>query len=451
MLTPKPTYPDLASRSAALYERARRRIPAGGSRALTFVKPYPVYAAKAEGCVITDVDGVERLDFIANYTVQIHGHGHPAIVAAIKEQVERAVCMTLPTELEIELAEMLCARATGFERIRFTNSGTEAVMVAMKAARAFTGRPKIAKCEGVYHGGYDYAEVSLDSDPQNWGGEQPVSVGYTRGVPAGVLADMVVLPFNDVAGSLKVLEANAAGLAGILLDPVPSRCGGLPATPEYLAALQSFARSNGSLFMFDEVVSFRLDYGGAQSRLGVVPDMTTLGKIIGGGLPIGAVAGKAEVMAVFDQSAGKAAYPHSGTFNANPLTMAAGIAAMRLLSRESLDRLNALGDRARVVLRQAFTDAGVAGQVTGEGSLFLLHFGTDALGDYRRAYRAHSERDQERLAQLYRNLLNHGVIISSWGLGCLSTPMGEIEIARLGQATLAALRDLKAQEAHTEV
>lgn len=434
-------YPDMTSASARLYERAKRSIPAGGSRALTFVQPYPVYAACAQGCVVTDADGVERLDFIANYTVQIHGHGHPAIVAAVKAQAERGICFTLPTEREIELAELICARSPAFEQIRFTNSGTEAVMVAMKAARAHTGRPKIAKCEGVYHGGYDYAEVSLDANPQNWG-VRPRPVGYTRGVPEGVLADVVVMPFNDVEGSLRALVENAGQLAGILIDPVPSRCGGVPATPQYVGALEEFARANGSLLIFDEVVTFRLEYGGAQTRYGIRPDLTTLGKIIGGGLPIGAVAGRAEAMSVFDQSHGKALYPHSGTFNANPLTMAAGIAAMKLLTPEAIQRLNALGESARQGLRRAFALSGRTGQVTGEGSLFLLHLSQEPMRDYRSAYRAHSERDQERLAQLYRNLLNHGIILSTWGLGCLSTPMGEAEIARLSEATLGALSEL---------
>ncbi len=437
------SYPDTNSRSAALYARAKARIPAGGSRALTFVAPYPVYAERASGCIVTDVDGTERLDFIANYTVQIHGHGHPAIVAAIQAQAERGICFTLPTELEVELAELICARAPAFEQIRFTNSGTEAVMVAMKAARAYTGRPKIAKCEGVYHGGYDYAEVSLDSNPQNWGRNGPRPVGYTRGVPEGVLRDVVVMPFNDLEGSRRVLEENAADLAGILIDPIPSRCAGIPATGEYLSLLQEFARSNGSLFMFDEVVTFRMEYGGAQARYGIEPDLTTLGKIIGGGLPIGAVAGRAEVMTVFDQSRGKALYPHSGTFNANPLTMAAGIAAMKLLTPETIARLNALGEQARARLREALIGAGKVGQVTGEGSLFLVHLSDAPMHDYRSAYRAHSERDQERLAQLYRNLLNHGIIASTWGLGCLSTPMGDAEIDRLGEAMLAALEELR--------
>ncbi|HLB06735.1 MAG TPA: aminotransferase class III-fold pyridoxal phosphate-dependent enzyme, partial [Alphaproteobacteria bacterium] len=157
------TYPDFGSRSAKLFERALKVMPGGSTRVMTFFPPYPIYAAKAEGFTVTDVDGNAYLDFVNNYTVQIHGHSHPQIVAAIRRQAERAICFTLPTELEIELAELFAQRTPSLERMRFTNSGTEAVMNAIKAARAYTGRPKIAKCEGVYHGSYDYAEASLDS------------------------------------------------------------------------------------------------------------------------------------------------------------------------------------------------------------------------------------------------------------------------------------------------
>ena len=269
----------------------------------------------------------------------------------MRRQAERAISLTLPTELEIELAEIICARTPSFERIRFANSGTEAVMVAMKAARARTGRAKIAKCEGAFHGGYDFAEVSLDPTPRNWGNDLPRSVPYTKGVPQGVLDTVVAMPFNDVEGSLRALKEHGADIAGILVDPVPSRVGGVPASLEYLRALAAFAKANGSLLIFDEVVTYRLAYGGWQNRVGIEPDLTTLGKLIGGGLPIGAVAGKADAMAVFDQTHGKPAYPHSGTFNANPLTMAAGIAAMKLLTPEAIDRLNALGEKARSALR----------------------------------------------------------------------------------------------------
>jgi glutamate-1-semialdehyde 2,1-aminomutase len=441
-----PSYPDPASRSAALAERAKSVYPGGTTRGQAYFAPYPIYAASAAGCRVTDVDGVERIDFVNNYTVQLFGHSHPDIVAAVQDQAAKAMCFTLPTELDIDLAERILARAASFEKMRYTNTGTEAVMHAVKGARAFTGKPKIAKCEGVYHGAYDYAEVSLDSDPQSWGQDRPQSVGHTRGVPGGVTGDVVVIPFNDVAASKRILEAHAGELAAVLFDAVPSRCGGIPASAEYIEMLHGFTRANDALLILDEVVTWRLDYGGAQTRYGISPDMTTLGKVIGGGMPIGAIAGRDEVMAVYDSSAGKALCSHSGTFSGNPVSMAAGIAAMKLLTPDAIAHLERLGERARAGLREAFRVAGVEGQVTGEGSLVLMHFSDEPLGDYRATYRAHTEQRAARLVDLFRHLLNRGILFTTWGLGCLSTPMGEAEVDHLAEAVLDSLREMKAQE-----
>ena len=436
------SYPDPRSRSAALGARARALFPGGGTRGLTQLSPYPIYARDAQGCRITDVDGVARIDFINNYTVQFFGHSHPAIVEAVVTQAERFMSLTLATESEIELAEQICGRAAAFQRIRFTNTGTEAVMHAIKGARAFTGRPKIAKCEGVYHGAYDYAEASLDPDPQNWGTDRPRPVAYARGTPAGLLQDAVIIPFNDVARSREILDRHAGTLAAVLVDPVPSRCGGAPMSPAYIDMLHDFRRSSGALLICDEVVCFRLHEGGAQTLYGLEPDLTTLGKVIGGGLPIGAVAGTEEAMAVYDSSAGKAACPQSGTFTANPLSMAAGVAAMRMFTREAIERLNALGDTARRRLREAFRIAGAEGQIAGEGSLILFHMSDEPLADYRAVYRAGTEGRARRLDALFRALLNRGVVTSASGMACLSTPMEEAEIDHLADAVLASLRAL---------
>ncbi len=440
------SYPDPTSRSAELSRRAESVYPGGTTRGQTYYAPYPIYAASAEGCRVTDVEGVERIDFVNNYTVQFFGHSHPDIVAAVQDQAARAMCFTMPTELDIDLAEMVLARAASFDKLRYTNTGTEAVMHAVKGARAYTGKPKIAKCEGAYHGAYDYAEVSLDSDPQSWGQEAPLSVGHTQGVPDGVTSDVVVIPFNDVAESERILEAHVDELAGVLFDAVPSRCGGIPASPNYINMLKSFTRAYDRVFILDEVVTWRLDHGGAQTRYGIEPDMTTLGKVIGGGMPIGVVAGRDEVMSVYDSSAGKAACSHSGTFSGNPVTMAAGIAAMKLLTPEAIERLNQLGERARAGLREAFRQADIDGQVTGEGSMILMHFSSEPLGDYRATYRAHTEKRAEMLDDLFRCLLNRGVLFSTWGLGCLSTPMGEAEVDHLAEAVLDSLKEMKAQE-----
>jgi glutamate-1-semialdehyde 2,1-aminomutase len=429
--------------SARLYERARKVMPGGNSRLTVYSAPHPLYARSGQGCRLTDVDGVERVDYINNYTALIHGHLHPEIMAAVQEQLALGTCFANPTESEIALAEALCARVPSFEQVRFANSGTEAVMNAIKAARAHTGRPKIAKCEGLYHGSYDPVETSLDPTPESWGAETPVARAYSRGTPAGVLADVVVIPFNDEASARHLLEAHADELAAVIVDSMPNRAGLIPAEPGFLRMLREVTARHGIVLIFDEVITFRVASGGYQGETGIAPDLTTLGKIIGGGFPVGAVAGKAEVMAVFDPSHGKPALPHGGTFNANPVTMVAGLAALRLLDGAAFERLNALGERAREACRRAFRLAEMPGQVTGRGSLLMLHLHERPLRGYRDAWRNPDE--QARFARLYKHLGDHGAIVSSSGLVSLSTPMGEAEIEHLGEALLTSLKALRGE------
>ena len=276
-----------AASSAELFDRACEVMPGGNTRTTVWHAPHPIYAASGQGCRIKDVDGKTYLDFINNYTSMIHGHANPVVAEAVRKQLEIGTCFAMPTESEIELAELLCKRSPGFERVRFTNSGSEAVMMALKAARAHTGKPKIAKCEGAYHGSYDFAEVSLDSAPESWGNADPNSVAYTSGTPRSVLDEVIVIPFNRVEETENILAAHADELACVLIDPMPNRAGLIPATPEYLKMLRRFTTNNDMLLVFDEVISFRLGHGGAQGEFNVSPDLTALAKIIGGGFPIG--------------------------------------------------------------------------------------------------------------------------------------------------------------------
>jgi glutamate-1-semialdehyde 2,1-aminomutase len=427
------------SKSAALFARAQGVLPGGNSRTTVYMAPHPPYAATGEGCWITDVEGDRRLDCLNNYTALIHGHAHPAIVEAATRRLAQGASFPLPTPEEVELAALLCERLPSAERVRFTNSGSEAVMIALKGARAFTGRPKIAKFEGAYHGSYDYAEVSLASTPTTWGSlAAPVSTAYSRGTPPAVLDDVVVLPFNHPEQTVARIEREAGSLAAVLLDPVPNRVGLVPARVEFLQAVREVTRAHGIVLVFDEVISFRVGYQGAQGALGVTPDMTTLGKIIGGGFPVGAVAGRADVMAVFDPTrGGPPAAPHGGTFNANPVTMAAGLAAMRLLTPEAYARLADLGAKLRASLDDCFARSGVPGRVTGLGSLFRLHPLDRELSDYRSTRTTPEE--AERLVRLVRRLMEHGVLLSVTGLGCLSTPMGDAELEGLVETFAAVL------------
>ena len=432
--------------SAALYERASQVVPNGASRAMLSHTPHPVYVRSGSGARIIDADGNELIDFNNNYTSLIHGHAHPAIAEAVMAQLGKGTAFGLPTEAEINLAELLCSRVPAFERIRFMNSGTEAVMHAIKAARGYTGRTKIAKCEGAYHGLYDYAEVSTGVTPETWGeASEPVSVPYAKGTPQSVLDDVVVIPFNETEVAERILEKHAKDLAAVLFDPVSSLIGLIPPHQSYLDMLQRFTRKHNVLLVFDEVVAFRRGQQGSQGYLGMTPDLTALGKIIGGGFAVGAVAGSAEVMGVFGHDGGKPEVTQGGTFSANPVTMVAGEACMKLLTPEAFDRLNDLGEKARWNLRQAFQITGVEGQVTGEGSLFRLHLNGRHLNNNRDTYPTPDERT--RMIQLTNNLADEGIFIAFYGGGCLSTATEESDIERLADATVAALRRLEGDSA----
>ncbi len=434
-------YPDDNSRSAALHRRARGVLPSGNSRATVFFKPYPVYAVSGTGCRVTDVDGVERIDFINNYSSLIHGHNPPPVRDAVLAQLGRLTAVGLPTESEIDLAELLVTRLAGVDQVRFANSGTEAVMLAIKAARAYTGRPKIAKVEGAYHGGYDFAEVSQAALPDSWGlADKPASVANYHGQPQSVLDEVIVLPWNDIAASRALLEAHAGALAGVLIDPLPSRVGFVPIDPGYLTMLREVCARIGALIILDEGYNLRLSYHGAQGKLGFAPDLTALGKIIGGGFPVGAVGGSQAVMSVFNFDEGRPRVSHGGTYNANPVTMVAGVKTMQMLTPGEFARLGKLGRRLRDGLRAALRDTGRTGQVMGDESFALLSLSDHPIRNYRDlVYAAQFGGEQ---AKIHAFLMNAGILTSPSLLFTLSTPMGEAEVDHLLEQVRTALRSL---------
>src|SRR4051812_10274906 len=433
-------YPDPNSSSQKMYDRALASLPGGNTRTTVFMKPYPIYAARGEGCRVWDLDGNVYIDCINNFTSQIHGHAHPALIRAATAQLALGSAFGLPTESEVDLAELLVSRLPSVEQVRFANSGTEAVMMALKAARAHTGRPKIAKCEGAYHGSYDYAEVSLDPTPEAWGRNAPVSVAYARGTPDNVLADVVTIPFNDAEAAVSLIREHGRELACVLVDPMPNRAGLAPADNSYLEALRRVTREIGALLIFDEVITFRLGYAGAQGLWGIDPDLTTLGKIMGGGFPVGAVAGGKDFMAVFDPRHGKPALPHGGTFSANPVTMRAGLAAMELLDDAAFQRLDLIGERVRTGISEAFRRTGLPGGTVGLGSLLKIHFADRPIRDYRSAYP--TEQEGRRQAIFNLALLNRGVLAAGYGLMALSTPMTDEDIDIIIAAVSAAIAEV---------
>jgi glutamate-1-semialdehyde 2,1-aminomutase len=370
----------VSSAADALYDRALRSLPGGNSRSLLFVAPHPPYAARGVGCRITDVDGHVVIDLLNNYTSLLHGHAHPDILAAATEVMELGTAFSLPTEQEIALAELLGERIPSAERWRFTNSGTEAVMMAVRAARAYTGRDLIVRFDGCYHGTYDL--VALDS----------------RGISPGTVGDVIVLPAGDSDALVAALERNGQDVAGVLIDSMPARAGMIPATSEFMRVVRQQTEEHGIVMIQDEVITLRVDFGGMQSLYDVKPDITTAAKIIGGGFPVGAVGGRAEVMDVFNPTTDDPV-KHGGTFSANPVTLRAGLTAMQMMTESEHDRINGLGDRLRNGLReQGWT-------VNGLGSLLKLEPGFS----------------EETWWRLYEG----GVLVALHGLCCISTPMTE--------------------------
>lgn len=433
---------DNLSRSAELYQRAIKVMPGGVSRNTLLQAPHPPYAVRGEGCYVTDIDGVKRLDFANNMAALIHGHSHPNIIAAVTEQLSKGTAFSMTTEVEVDYAEFMCARNISFDKIRFVNSGTEAVMACLKAARAFTGRPKIAKIEGAYHGLYDHAEVSQTATPATWGSiDSPISVPVAHGTPAATLNDVVIIPFNDIERSLAILNKHADTLACVLLDLMPHRVGFIPASQDFVDALRKWTLENGVLLVCDEVITFRCDYAGAQKNYNLLPDLTALGKILGGGFPVGAIAGSKDVMDVMAPIADKILFPQSGTFSANPITMVAGHTAMKMFDHAAVKKVNRLADRARAQIKEAIHVSSVSACVTGGGSLFRVHLKPEVSGDYRSAY---VDPEEGKLIRgLVDYLFDNGIMMINTCSFSISTVMNEKEIDLLSEVMLRGFRRIK--------
>ena len=312
-------------------------------------------------------------------------------------------------------------------------------MAALKAARAFTGRPKIAKVEGAYHGAYDYVETSQGSTPKDWGSvDHPNRVPLVHGQPQSAMEDVVVIPFDDIDRSIALLDEHRADLACVLLDLMPHRVGLKPASPAFVAAMREWTARNGALLVLDEVITFRTEVGGAQQRYNVHGDLTALGKMIGGGFPVDALAGRANVMEMLNPAPPKLLFPLSGTFSANPVTMTAGRVAMEHFDAAAVARLNALGDRARHGIAEAIKRTGAAASVTGGGSMFRIHMKAHVPGNYREAFATPDE--NRKVKMLLEHLFAEGFLMVGTCTGMLSTPMTEAEIDALVAAVESGLR-----------
>lgn len=388
-------------------------LPGGFGRSTLYTGAPPFYAVKGEGCLLTDDRGRRLIDANNNFTTLIHGNAHPQITEAAQAAMLDGSSFGIPNLREWEHAEILLSRLPELDQIRYTNSGTEAVMTAVRVARAATGRERCIVAKGGYHG---TSEVALCA-----GGPQ-----YTRGVTKGVVDDVTVLELNDLDALRTAVEAAPDQYALIIIDLLPNRAGLVPVEREFVSLARELADQNGILLLIDEVISMRLGYHGFIGKYGITPDLITVGKIIGGGFPVGAVIGRGEVMGVLDPTK-PGCLPHGGTFSANPVSMAAGAVSLRLLTAEEIARLNQFGDEIRRSVNAAVSKVGW--EVRGTGSL-LRPFPTGV-----------TQVSETVGRKLWWAAYDRGLLLSPANLGSLSTPMSAAVINELSEILADAIRD----------
>lgn len=372
--------------STQLYDRAKRVLPGGSSRSTLQPCAERAYAARGHGCRLVDVDGRELLDAQNNFTALAHGHGQPDVIAAAQQTISALTSVGLPTEAEVEFAEYLQGRLGDGRHWRFCCSGSEAVMFAIRLARKITKRDKIIRFGGAYHGSHDAV------------------MSGTPGVVSENERTTAVLPFNDIEALRREMSGTGRDVAAVIFDALPNRAGLRPATAEFAYQVRELTRRYDALLIQDEIVTFRCEVAGLHKRYGISPDIVTLGKIIGGGFPIGAFGGRPELMAHFDSDTPET-LEQSGTFAAHPVSMSAGLVATRLWSEEQVTRLNDSGSYVRAVLAEQ------GWLVTGDASLFRLHV--------------------EEPKRLWVSAYGAGLLLAPNGLGCLSTAMQEADIEEI--------------------
>jgi glutamate-1-semialdehyde 2,1-aminomutase len=425
---------DRHPRSAELYERACRVIPGGVSspvRAFRAVGGTPLFIARATGAQVFDADGRAYLDFVGSWGPLIAGHAHPAVIAAVTEALTRGTTYGAPCAAEVELAERVVASYPAAEQVRFVSSGTEAVMSAIRVARAFTGRDLIVKFAGCYHGHADHLLVAAGSGLATFG--RPSSAG----VPAAFTACTRVLPLDDEASAAQLFEREGTNIAAVIIEPVPANHGLLPQRRGFLSALRTLTREYGALLVFDEVISgFRLARGGAAELLGIAPDLATFGKVIGGGMPVGAFGGARRIMA---RLAPDGDTYQAGTLSGNPVAMTAGLTTLDLLVRESgWQRLDVRGAELERLLQPVLAGAPFPVHLVRLGSLFWLSF--HEAGAPRTAVTL-TEREIARYAALFHGLLDRGVYLppSAYEACFLSLAHTTTDLTRFATALGSAL------------
>lgn len=406
-------------KSQTYFERCSMTMP-GGAKGAYFYAPYPLTMERGEGCSLFDLDGRQFVDFAGHHTAQILGHNHPAVIQAIEKQMKQGIALGAHAGVEADIAETLCHRVKSLERIRFCNSGTEATLHAIRLARGFSGRSKIAKFEGGYHGSHDAVEVSVAPPLDKVGpATAPVSVSDAGGASPYAIEEVVILPYHDEDSVKRLLSENRDELACVIFDP---KAGIMTLNKDFVQFVREITKELDILLIFDEIVGFRVSWGGLQEVYSLSPDLTTFGKLVGGGFPVGAFGGRKDIMSLLDNTLGPTGFFQSGTFSAHSLAMVAGLAILEQLTPEAFKRLNGLGERLYTGLRNLFRDRDVDAQVVGLGSVFSIYFTDKEAVNYRNMATA----DADITHSVFLSLLQQGYFLSpNLSMNSLSLALNE--------------------------
>ena len=426
-------------RSKELFARAEKAIPGGVNspvRACRSVGAPPMFVSHGDGCFITSADGTRYIDMISSWGPLILGHTHPEVMEAISEAMASGTTFGAPTELEVRFAEAICQAVPSIEKVRAVSSGTEATMSALRLARGFTGRELIVKADGGYHGHADFLLVAAGS------GAATLGIPGSRGVPQGAARDTLLVPYNDLDALANIFESHADRIAAVIIEPVAGNMGVVPPADGYLQGLRDLTAKHGALLIFDEVITgFRVGYGGAQAHYGVTPDLTCLGKIIGGGLPAAAFGGRADIM---NALAPDGEVYQAGTLSGNPVAMAAGLKTMEILRRPSTYKhLETLGSELEAGLRSAIESSGVEACINRVGSAMTLFFTAGPVTDYASAKKC----DTERYGRFFAAMRERGVFLapSQFEAMFVSLAHSRSEIEKLTTAADESLKAITAQ------
>jgi glutamate-1-semialdehyde 2,1-aminomutase len=421
-------YSRVTPRSRAQWERGKPVMPGGIIKGAYWNSPHPLYIERANGCYVWDLDGQRYVDFANHHSAMVLGHSHPAVVQAVQRELDRGIGPGGPTTLEAEIAEEICKRVPSVEKVRFTNSGTEASLHITRLVRAVTGRPKVAKFEGAYHGSHDALELSVYPPLDRAGpADSPSAVAAWNGMARGSEEDVVMLPYDQRESVELILRENRDELAAVFYDGKP----GIYDTPvDFTHFVRDITQELGLLLVMDEVVSFRAGHSGYQGACGVEPDLTMFGKLFGGGFPVGVIGGRADLMDELDNTHGPTMVSQSGTFSGNNFTLAAGLATLRELTPEVCQHLEALGDRLKDGLVDVLSRAGMPCQVVGQGSIVNFYITDEPVRDFRGA----ASCDTDLAARINFALMLKGYYVHG-GLGLtISDPMGPEHVDGLVEA-----------------